>query len=121
MQNGKSAIARKLVNGFGYGSTEYHVLRRKNERFSIVFAYHLLRTQTVLQDAINYFTGSAGQQRVPKSYLENLLVPVPPLEKQKDIVTHLSNLKEKVKNLKEQAQQNRQDAITDFEKEIFKA
>lgn len=119
MQNGKSAIARELVNGFGYGSTEYHVLREKNKGFSIVFAYHLLRTQTVLQDAINYFTGSAGQQRVPKSYLENLLVPVPPLEKQKEIANHISDLKEKIKNLKEQASQNRQDAITDFEKEIF--
>jgi len=27
MENGKMAIARKLVNGVGFGSTEFHVLR----------------------------------------------------------------------------------------------
>jgi type I restriction enzyme S subunit len=27
MENGKCALARNLVNGIGYGSTEFHVLR----------------------------------------------------------------------------------------------
>jgi len=31
MQNGKHAIARGLVDGFGFGSTEFHVLRPGNE------------------------------------------------------------------------------------------
>ena len=30
MQNGKSAVAEKLSNGFGYGSTEFHVFRANN-------------------------------------------------------------------------------------------
>ncbi|HSH81768.1 MAG TPA: hypothetical protein VLA19_24855 [Herpetosiphonaceae bacterium] len=30
MQNGKSAIARNLIDGIGFGSTEFHVLRPQN-------------------------------------------------------------------------------------------
>ena len=50
-----------------------------------------------------------------------LPIPLPPLSVQQEIANHISALKQQVKYLKEQAQQNRQDAITDFEKEIFKA
>jgi|SRR5699024_4961215 len=32
MQNGKCAIAKGLMNGFGYGSTEYHVIRTDNKK-----------------------------------------------------------------------------------------
>lgn len=32
MQNGKCAVAKKLKNGFGYGSTEYHVIRTDSKK-----------------------------------------------------------------------------------------
>ncbi len=119
MQNGKSAVVRDLVNGYGYGSTEYHVIRKSNNNISIDYIYSLLRLKSVLRDAQNYFTGSAGQQRVPKSYLENLLIPFPLLPKQNEIVEHITSLKEQIKTLRLQAQQNRQQAIKDFENTIF--
>lgn len=119
MQNGKSAIVSDLMNGAGYGSTEYHILRKKTTNFLIDFLYHLLRTKAVRQDAVNHFTGSAGQQRVPKTYLENLLVPLPPLNIQKNIVTHITELKDQIKILRTQAQANRESAIVEFEGEIF--
>ncbi|WP_168796277.1 restriction endonuclease subunit S [Tenacibaculum maritimum] len=119
MQNGKSAIVNDLHNGLGYGSTEYHVLRQINQDYNINFLYHLLRIESVLNDAVNHFTGSAGQQRVPKTYLENLLIPYPPKEIQIQVANHVSILKSEIKNLREQAEQNRKQAITDFENEIF--
>ncbi len=121
MQNGKSAIVTGLENGFGYGSTEYHVLREKSELYSIDFVYHLLRTKAILNDATNHFTGSAGQQRVPKTYLENLIVPFPPIKIQKEISEHLTVLKSEIKNLKIEALENRRIAIEEFEKEIFRS
>ena len=36
------------------------------------------------------FTGTAGQQRVPKSFVENALIPLPPLEEQRRIVDILN-------------------------------
>lgn len=50
-----------------------------------------------------------------------LPIPLPPLLIQEEIVSHISDVKERIRNLKDAASQNRQTAITDFEKEIFKA
>lgn len=119
MQNGKSAIVKNLTNKLGYGSTEYHVVRIKNHDCSLEFVHILLRTNTILQDATHYFTGSAGQQRVPKSYLENLEIPIPPLKIQQEIAQHIANLKSQIKHLKTRAEQNRAEAIKAFEQAIF--
>lgn len=119
MQNGKSAIVQGLKNKVGYGSTEYHVLRKLNEDFDIEFAYHLLRTKLVRDDATNYFTGSAGQQRVPKSYLENLVIPVPPINKQIEISKKLNSIKSQIKELNNKSEQNKIEAIKEFENVIF--
>ena len=44
---------------------------------------------------------------------------IPPIDIQKQIIDYFLSKKQQIKHLKEQAQQNRQDAIVDFEKEIF--
>jgi type I restriction enzyme, S subunit len=120
MENGKSAIVRDLLNGIGYGSTEFHVIRQKDSNFLIEFVYHLLRLEAVRQDATTHFTGSAGQQRVPKSFLENLVVPVPPLSVQLDFISIIDKMKGEMKTLVIDAENNRKQAIKEFEKAIFK-
>lgn len=119
MQNGKSAIVRGLENGFGCGSTEFHVLREHDKNLKIEYLYILLRLSIVLQDAKKSFVGSAGQQRVPKSYLENLSIPVPPIEVQNEIVAHVFELKEQIKSLRALAANTRTAAIQQFEQTIF--
>lgn len=119
MQNGKSAIVKSLTNGVGYGSTEYHVIREKDPTFNIQYAHTLLRRSVILHDAVNYFTGSAGQQRVPKSYLENLEIPVPPISKQIEVSEAISTMIKQMKQLQESAASNRKQAIREFEYEIF--
>lgn len=85
MQNGKSALLQNLVNSKGCGSTEFHIIRIKSDEVLPQYIHTLLRHFDVLFDAKKYFTGSAGQQRVPASYLKNLLIPIPTLEVQKQI------------------------------------
>lgn len=127
MQNGKSSVVRELQNGLGYGSTEFHVLRTTKKELIIDYLYLLLRTTAIRKNAVNYFTGSAGQQRVPKSYLENLSIPLPPILIQNEILKYIlgdkehdeEGLKDKIKNLLQGAEKKRKDAITEFEKEIF--
>ena len=119
MQNGKSAIVDNLKNGYGCGSTEFHVLRNNNKQLNIHYVHSLLRMHIVLKDAMKSFTGSAGQQRVPKSYLENLTIPVPSLDVQNEIVEHINEQKEQIKQMKQQAETLRKEALEEFEKEIF--
>jgi type I restriction enzyme S subunit len=86
MQNGKSAIARNLVNGYGCGSTEFYVLRPKTDNVLIEYIHFILRDKRVLASAKNSFGGSAGQQRVSSGYLKSIQIPLPPIEIQQQIV-----------------------------------
>ena len=88
MQNGKHAIARDLINGFGFGSTEFHVIR-PGEKVTPEWVHHIIRQKRVLDDAAKHFRGAVGQQRVPKEFLEELLFPLPPQGEQRRIVSEL--------------------------------
>ena len=119
MQNGKSAILKGLKNGYRYGSTEFYVIRNSNPNVCLDYIYHILRTKIVRQNAMTYFTGSSGQQRVPKSYLQNLEIPLPEIKIQKSISDEIYKMKDKIKELKQQAEQNKIAAQEEFEKELF--
>lgn len=90
MENGKGAIARNLCNGIGFGSTEFHVLRPIQEKTNPHWIYTLTSFSQFREDAANNMTGSAGQRRVPVSFLENYLVSVPPLELQNRFATFVA-------------------------------
>lgn len=120
MQNGKSAVLGELENGYGCGSTEFHVLRNYNKEINLNYIHLLLRFPPVLKNAKKSFTGSSGQKRVPKSYLENLSIPVPDLDTQKKIVDFFEKKKQEIKDLKKIAEKKREDALKDFKEEILK-
>lgn len=85
MENGKAAIASDLVNGIGFGSTEFHVLR-PGPLVLPEWIFALIRRPDFLRNAANSFVGSAGQQRVPARFLETFPIPLPPLPEQQRIV-----------------------------------
>jgi len=77
MQNGKSAIAENLIDGIGFGSTEFHVLRPKTGVIK-EWIYYFIRTAEFRRRAEEHFEGSAGQRRVPVDFIGNSLIPLPP-------------------------------------------
>lgn len=79
MENGKGAVARGLHNGLGFGSTEFHVLRPISGKSNPYWIYTLTAFSQFREDAASNMTGSAGQRRVPASFLENYRVAVPPI------------------------------------------
>ena len=119
MQNGKSAIVSNLKNGYGVGSTEYHVIRQKNTEVELKYIYNILRMNAVLQKAMSFFTGSAGQQRVPRTFLEELTIPIPPKETQQAIINQIDTYKNKIKILRERATLLKQQEEQEFEQTIF--
>lgn len=88
MENGKIAIARNLENGIGFGSTEFHVLRC-SEFIIPEYLFYFLRQKRLRKYAESFFTGSAGQQRVPNDFFKRAKIPLPPLSEQKQIVSIL--------------------------------
>ena len=95
MENGKSAVARGLVNGLGFGSTEFHVIRC-GPRVLPVWIWYFLRQRSVKEEAQRHFRGSAGQQRVPADFLKQLAIPIPGVEEQRRIVRHIKKCMELV-------------------------
>ena len=79
MENGKGAVAKGLHNGIGFGSTEFHVLRPISGKTDPYWIYALTAFSQFRMDAASNMTGSAGQRRVPASFLENYRVSPPPI------------------------------------------
>lgn len=85
MENGKAAVADGLVEGVGYGSTEFHVFRRRSLELCPYFLHHLLRLRTVREHARRNFTGSSGHQRVDEDFFYRMEIPFPPMKIQERI------------------------------------
>ena len=105
MENGKSAIARGLAGAFGFGSTEFHVLRPSNGVIA-EWVWLFVRRDAFRAAARNAFRGAVGQQRVPQEFLEETLVPLPPVDEQRRIVAQVEALMERIqegRRLRQQA------------------
>lgn len=103
MENGKSAVAQNLLNGYGFGSTEYHVLRPKINGLSIRYLHFLLRLNSVREAATNYFGGSSGHQRVDEAFFSRLHIPLPNISVQDQIVAELDKQELLAKSKRETA------------------
>lgn len=75
-ENNKIALARTRTE-FAFGSTEFHVIRCKPGKLEPKYLLHLLRADPVRHEGERRMTGSAGQKRVPKSFFEELELPIP--------------------------------------------
>jgi type I restriction enzyme S subunit len=92
MENGKAAVARDLTNGVGFGSTEFHVLRSEGAVLP-EYLFHYVRQQSFRQRAEAAMSGAVGQLRVPSAFLEESLIPLPPLAEQHRIVAQVEVLR----------------------------
>ena len=105
MENGKSAIVDKLENDIGFGSTEFYVLRCDENKLNNKYLHYFVRQKTFRDEAKGEMTGAVGQQRVPKTFLENYKMKVPTIKEQQEIVNILDRLLakyNKIKNLEQQ-------------------
>lgn len=91
-QNRKSAIITNLPNGIGAGTTELHVVRKFNNEINNFYLLWLFKTPYFIENGKKLFTGTAGQQRIGKEYIEELLVPFPPKCEQNRITEQLSKV-----------------------------
>lgn len=67
-ENGKGALIKYLASEVGFGSTEFHVVRARDE-WSAKFIYHVTCSRKFRSLGELNMQGSAGQKRVPTDYL----------------------------------------------------
>jgi type I restriction enzyme M protein len=87
-ENGKAGIARGLLNGIGFGSSEFYVLR-SGEQVLPEWIYFCVMHPLFRDAAVAQMTGTGGLQRVPRDYIEKFQIPLPPLEVQQEIVAEI--------------------------------
>ena len=87
-ENGKAGIARNLLSGIGFGSSEYYVLR-PSVRLLPELLYYFMTSQHFKSIAVPAMTGTGGLQRVPKALVEEFKFPLPPLEVQQQVVAEI--------------------------------
>lgn len=92
-ENGKGAWLSDLESEFGFGTTELHVLRPQSVSGS--FLYRVLNTKEFRLMAEKFMTGSAGQKRVPTSFLENHQIALPPEKEQEQIINFIDSITDK--------------------------
>uniref|UniRef100_UPI000D73F21D restriction endonuclease subunit S n=1 Tax=Bacillus sp. CGMCC 1.16541 TaxID=2185143 RepID=UPI000D73F21D len=100
MENGKCVVLTNLVNGYGAGSTEFHVFRSVGATVP-EFLHAFLRQKSFRKYAEKNMTGSAGQKRVPTKWFKNICFPLPPIEEQRRIVEKLRNSFDIIDNAKD--------------------
>ena len=99
-QNGKSTIISELPNNIGAGTTELHVIRNyPNSKLNLKYLLLLVKTADFISAGVKAFTGTAGQQRVGKTFVGEYLVPLPPLNEQQRIVDKVNQLLPQISKL----------------------
>lgn len=102
-ENSKGALLDDLVTDFGYGSTEFHVLRA-NESISPRFLFYITKIHSFMQTGEASMSGSAGQKRVPSSFVENFFLGSPPFTEQTAIANYLDEKTAQIDTLIEKKQ-----------------
>jgi type I restriction enzyme S subunit len=96
LENGKICQVKGLKNNVGFGSTEFHVFRGKNDTSDSNFIFYLSRWKEVRDHAEMNFDGTSGRQRVPRQSFDDLILNLPPLHEQTAIASVLGSLDDKI-------------------------
>ncbi|HAZ10790.1 MAG TPA: hypothetical protein DCY56_06775 [Candidatus Omnitrophica bacterium] len=105
-ENSKACVFQGLINGYGAGTTELHVLR------PIVmhpfFIYIFVKTTAFLRNGEAQMTGACGQKRVPVECFSQAPFPCPPLKEQIAIVERVNVLMKDIDELKQQVSERKE-------------
>ena len=90
LENRKSIVLRDLPNGIGAGTTELHVFR--SSVVSPEYALYFFKSEYFISRCVGTFNGVVGQQRVGKNIIEEIQIPIPPINEQTKIVSTIEKI-----------------------------
>jgi len=91
MESGKMAVVPEMASTYGFGSTEFHVLRPFGGIDSR-FIYHAVSNRAFRFHVERKMTGAVGQKRVPVVVLKQHEIRLPPTNEQRRIVEKIEAL-----------------------------
>ena len=91
-ENSKACVFSGLINQVGAGTTELHIIRPINMTLSPRYILTYVKSPQFLLIGESKMTGTAGQKRLPKDFVESNPFPLPPLAEQHRIVAKVDEL-----------------------------
>ncbi|WP_417474797.1 restriction endonuclease subunit S [Luteimonas mephitis] len=91
-ENSKACVFSGLTNGLGAGTTELHIIRPLPSTIDARYVLAYVKSPQFLRVGETRMTGTAGQKRLPKNFVETNPFPVPPLAEQHRIVAKVDEL-----------------------------
>lgn len=90
LENRKSVVFHNLPNGIGAGTTELNVFRCAE--ILPEYALFYFKSQMFIGSCAGTYNGVVGQQRVAKSFIQELPIGIPPYKEQLRIVSKVNDL-----------------------------
>lgn len=90
LENRKSMVLQNLPNGIGAGTTELLIFR--SDIIIPEFGLLFFKSDSFIKKCVGTFNGVVGQQRVGKNIVEEIAIPVPPQNQQKEIIERVESL-----------------------------
>lgn len=90
LENRKSVVFHDLPNGIGAGTTELNVFRC--EEILPEYALFYFKSQLFIGSCAGTYNGVVGQQRVAKTFIQELPIGIPPYKEQMRIVSKVNDL-----------------------------
>ena len=109
-ENGKSAIARNLINGVGFGSSELFIFRPIKKCVLSEWVYFFISSDRFINSGKKNMIGTSGLQRLSKNFAIEYKIPLPSLKIQKQIIEEIIKEKKTVDTNK--------NLITQYEEKI---
>lgn len=97
-ENGKGAIAKNLLNGIGFATTEVIPIR-PNQPADANFLFYVLSCNPFKLIAESTMYGAGGQKRVADSFVANYFLPFPPRSEREQITNFLDHEINRIDNL----------------------
>lgn len=91
-ENSKACVFANLKNGIGAGTTELHIVRPISDLLFSRYVLAYFKSPQFLAVGETQMTGTAGQKRLPKEFVESNPFPLPPLAEQHRIVAKVDEL-----------------------------
>ena len=85
-ENKKSVVFRNLSNGYGAGTTELHIIRTIEDTVLPEYVLWYIKRDDFISDGISAFSGAVGQKRIGREFIEQYLIPLPPVSEQERIL-----------------------------------
>ncbi|HBK7309936.1 restriction endonuclease subunit S [Vibrio cholerae] len=97
-ENKNMAVAKNLLNGIGFGSSEIYVLRT-NSKLNNQFLFYRLQEDGFMEIATAAMSGAGGLKRVPAEIINTFLAAFPLYEEQQKIASFLDHETAKIDTL----------------------